>query len=277
MRPSFTTDIKFPALLYWQISRGYNQAMHWVFLSPHFDDIALSCGGLAWELSQSGQRCEICTVCSGPAPAGPLSSFAESLHTRWETGEEATEVRKKEDQASCEILGVTWHYLDLPDCIYRPGGGGAYYYASEESLFAEVHPAEAPLVSKLAATLQSRLSEAHVVVSPLTLGGHVDHRLTRRAADELSATVVYYADYPYRLQEGEALAKYVASGWKTRYFRVSEEGLAAWQEAVAAHTSQISTFWASIAGMKAAIRALWEADGQGVRLWLPPNQREIFP
>jgi hypothetical protein len=68
----------------------------------------------------------------------------------------------------------------------------------------------------------------------------------------------------------EELKKLVESGWKTTIYPVSDAGLAAWQAAVAAHASQISTFWPDLGSMRAAIRA-HRRENRGVRLWRAPN------
>jgi LmbE family N-acetylglucosaminyl deacetylase len=244
--------------------------VRWIFLSPHFDDIVLSCGGLLWELSQAGQAVEIWTICSGPPPEGPFSAFAESLHARWKTGPQAVSARKAEDQAACAVIGARWRYLDIPDCIYRPGGNsGSHYYATEESLFGELHPAEAGLVVQVAAEIRADLVAGDQIVAPMTLGGHVDHRLTRQAADRLVMPLLYYADYPYRIQSHGQLTALAAGGWRARQFPVSPGGLKAWQNAIAAHASQISTFWPDLAGMRDAIYTLWETDEHGIVLWSP--------
>jgi len=245
----------------------------WFFLSPHFDDIALSCGGLVWTLSQAGHQVEICTICSGEPPAGPLSSFAESLHQRWDTGAQAVTSRKTEDQESCTVMGAAWRYAGVPDCIYRPGGNsGAFYYDSEEQLFGELHPAEVGLAANTAAYIQSALEPGDLIVVPLALGGHVDHRLTRQAAEQVHAVMLYYADYPYLLEKKEQLDSLVRMGWQPRHFSITSDGLRAWQSAVAAHDSQISTFWADLESMKAAIKALWISNHEGVILWQPPHE-----
>ena len=94
--------------------------MIWIFLSPHFDDAALSCGGLAWEQAQQGDRVEIWTVCSGSPPDLPLPPFARQLHARWGTGgPETVERRRLEDEEACRRLGALARYFDVPDCIYR--------------------------------------------------------------------------------------------------------------------------------------------------------------
>ena len=78
--------------------------MLWIYLSPHFDDVALSCGGLVWEQVQAGDSVSIWTVCSGNAPGGELSPFAEELLLRWEADQDATAQRRLEDIHSCQRL-----------------------------------------------------------------------------------------------------------------------------------------------------------------------------
>jgi LmbE family N-acetylglucosaminyl deacetylase len=240
----------------------------WIFLSPHLDDIALSCGGLVWELAQRGEEVSVWTICAGSPPEGPLSAFAQELHARWQTPmEEAVQRRRQEDQAACQVLAAGYRYFAIPDCIYRPGGEtGKFYYTCGEALFGELHPEETTLVKALAQELALRLPQAAQVVCPLTLGGHVDHRLTQAAAEKLGRALWYYADYPYVLQSADPAKPVDQAGWTSQVFPVSPEGLSAWQAAVAAHQSQISTFWADLKAMQQAIQSYWQPNG-GVRLW----------
>src|SRR5512138_416649 len=100
--------------------------MRWVYLSPHFDDAVLSCGGLISDQLKSGLAVEVWTVCAGsPDPGLPLSTFAQGLHNRWGTGLEAVAARRVEDEAAIHRLGACSRYWNLPDCIYRrlPGDG----------------------------------------------------------------------------------------------------------------------------------------------------------
>jgi LmbE family N-acetylglucosaminyl deacetylase len=133
-------------------------------------------------------------------------------------------------------------------------------------LFGEIHPGELPLVDQLSQTLRQELPEEAQVVCPLTLGGHVDHRLTRRAAELLGRRLWFYADYPYVVRSADPFQAILPADWTSQVFPVSEAGLAAWQAAIAAHQSQISTFWSSTGVMEAAMREYWLAEG-GVRLW----------
>ena len=233
--------------------------------------MALSCGGLVWEQARGGETVSVWTICAGEPPEGPLSHFAESLHERWQTGGGAVAQRRQEDRASCAAMGATPSYFPIPDCIYRRSAvDGAALYASESAIMGPVHLLDAPLVEKLCRELEGRLPKDAEIVAPLALGGHVDHRLVRKAAFGLERPLWYYADIPYVLSRAEELKKLVESGWKAKIYPVSEAGLAAWQAAVAAHASQISTFWPDLGSMEAAISAYCR-ENQGVRLWHAPR------
>lgn len=229
---------------------------------------------MVWEQVQSGHPVEIWTICGGPPPPGPLSLFAQSLHARWEAGAEASaagvQERREEDLASCQALGAVQTIFDIPDCIYRPGGeSGAFYYDSEEALFGPLDEREQGLVDELASWLQARLPEDAQVVSPLTLGGHADHRLTRAAAERLGRDLWYYADYPYVVRMQESFDEITRLGWQSQVFPVSKAGLRAWQTSIAAYHSQISTFWADHESMRKAIEEYCLGE-TGVRLWRAP-------
>ncbi len=245
--------------------------MDWVYLSPHLDDAALSCGGLIWQQNRSGQPAAVWTICAGDPPPGPFSAFAESLHARWETGPAAIRQRRLEDAASCRWLKAAYRHFDIPDCIYRRApGGGNHLYATEEALFGPLHPAEIDRVGSLSAELLHDLPLTTQIVCPLALGGHVDHKLTRLAAEQMGRSLWYYADFPYVLKAEDRLESLQKSGWRAAVFPIMADGLAAWGRAVAAHGSQISTFWPDAKTMQAALRAYAQSMG-GIRLWQPPD------
>lgn len=259
--------------------------MHWIYLSPHFDDIALSCGGLVWEQVQAGSRVEIWTICAGDPPDSPLSPFAKQLHERWQTGTEDVRDRRQEDLLAVRRLGVAYRHFDWPDCIYRinpetdqPLIGG------EEDLF-NACPEEG-VVHDLSELLKRAVPKGATLVCPVALGTHVDHLLTRFAAERTNLPAYYYADYPYILRSTEfseqveqatqvkLLKKIILpaeaengqeklSGprWIRLPTALSEEALQAWQSSITAYRSQISTFWNGIPEMELAIRNYWAGGG----------------
>jgi LmbE family N-acetylglucosaminyl deacetylase len=248
--------------------------MNWIFLSPHFDDIALSCGGLVWEQSTAGDAISIWTICAGKPPNRPLSAYAQLHHERWATGALAVEQRRNEDIASCAVMRAAYRHLDIPDCIYRPRQRKIpHYYTSGMDIFGSIHPAEKKnLVRRLARIFIKDIPPDAQVVCPLTLGNHVDHQITRlaaeRAAKALRLSLLYYADYPYAVQQPEQIAILRQKGWQDVQFRISQEGFEAWLGAIAAHQSQISTFWLDRESLQKDIRAYMQGQN-GLCLWKP--------
>ncbi|MGD9093827.1 MAG: PIG-L family deacetylase [Anaerolineales bacterium] len=249
--------------------------MKWVYLSPHLDDVALSCGGLVWEQSQVGYQVTVLTICAGDPPDVPLSTFAKSLHDRWQTGVEAIVERRREDLVSCQEMRATAIHLSIPDCIYRRSEyEGKPICDSEESLTEPSHHDEGDLIWRLGKELRQLIPPDGEVVCPLTLGGHVDHVLTRRAVEGLDRDLWFYADYPYVGKESSSIQRLIGEDWTSKVFPVSSMGLDAWGRAVAAHASQISTFWSDSGAMRNALFEYYHQE-MGVRLWRKSKKIKI--
>lgn len=244
--------------------------MDWVYLSAHLDDAVFSCGGLIWEQVQAGEKVAVWTACAGDPPPGRLSAFARSLHARWNVGREAVDLRRQEDLLSCRKLGAIARHFGVPDCIYRRSPvDGTPLYNSEAEIFGPLHTLEVGLAGGFRRELQEALpGEAHLA-SPLALGGHVDHRLVRAAAEAAGRPLWYYADYPYVLEREQDLEEATA-GMHAVDFPVSAAGLQVWEEAIAAYASQVSTFWADRAEVRARLHEYHSRFG-GVRLWRWPS------
>lgn len=249
--------------------------MRWVILSPHFDDAVLSCGGFIWDQVRAGRDVVVWTICAGVPDAGePLSPFAQKLHERWQTGLEAVNIRLLEDGEALQRLGAGTRYWDLPDCIYRQTAPGKYLVNGEDDLWQPVHPLEEGVVARMCEWLCAGTVPGDRLVSPLTLGNHVDHRLVRAAAELASAhmskrepfALWYYPDYPYAVRPNSDLTGKVGQGWQKACTPVSPEGLHAWQDAIACYRSQLSTFWKDRAELEAAIESYSRQSG-GACLW----------
>ena len=240
--------------------------MNRIYLSPHFDDAAFSCGGLIWEQVQKGDQITVLTVCAGKPPAGPISDYAQSLHARWETGLDAVSVRENENLRSCQVLGARVINLTIPDVIYRRSPvDGSPICESDADLTAELRTVEIPLIESLKVDLEKSIPADCEIVSPLALGGHVDHRLVRSAVGALGRPASYYADFPYLIDLDEPQYDF-ESQMHHNLYAISEVGLDAWQASIAAHSTQISTFWRGTGQMREAVRAYWEPT-RGLKIW----------
>ena len=178
--------------------------MRWIYLSPHFDDAVLSCGGLIYEQTRQGLQAEIWTIFAGDAPAGLLSPLALRCHVDWGIPDvhELVAARRDEDQAAAAIVGAEIVHFSLPDCIYRRSADGQSLYPDE--VFVPFHPFDQGLDGDIAVVMAAELEADDILVVPLAIGDHVDHRLARLAAERLHRPLRYYADIPYVLRQPEA-------------------------------------------------------------------------
>lgn len=236
-----------------------------IILSPHLDDAALSCGGQIARRAAAGQRVLVVTITAGDVPDGPLPPFAAAHHTSWQLEQNAVAARRAEDVAACIILGAEPLHWALPDCIYRRGPAGEPLHNNDDELFGGLHPLEQPLVELLAAQIAA-LPPAHALLTPLALGGHADHWLTRLAAERSGhAQLLYYEDYPYVQRHGRDDFA-AGGGWRPLLYPLNPAAVTAKLAAIAAYRSQIVHLFGSAAQMEADVHAQIAATG-GECVW----------
>ena len=223
-----------------------------IYLSPHLDDAVLSCGGIMWEKAQHGQRVQAWTFATAD-PAEPLSAYAESLHARWNDLKNPSLTRREEDKRALTTLGCGWLHLDYLDCIYRRNNEtGQPLIQSDADLFPIYYQVNQALVNQMTRTLEEHLNierNSHGadidLCVPLGVGGHIDHRNLRLAAERLGVPLLYYADFPYAAKESAQVQACLPADVTPVRHHVSAAGLEAWQQAIACYQSQISSFWKS--------------------------------
>lgn len=240
--------------------------MNWCYLSPHLDDALLSCGGMIWEQTQSGQDVLVLTICAGDPPERPLFPFARELHQRWNTGREAPALRRLEDQAACQMVGARWQHWQVPDCIYRSCADDTALIAGEEGLWQPLPPCQLSLAEALAARIASEIDPDTQLVCPAAVGEHIDHRLVRAAAEKTGRSLLYYRDYPYIAAENPKIIPWLNHMQPAYRQSVSAAGLLAWMDGIRCYDSQLSSFWADDAGLQTAI-AEYHAGGGGEALY----------
>jgi LmbE family N-acetylglucosaminyl deacetylase len=157
----------------------------------------------------------------------------------------------------------------VPDCIYRTDAAGQDLYASEAGIFGELQPSEGVLIRQTAEHingLRERFRPARLY-APFGLGRHVDHQLTRQAAELAGGIYAYYEDYPYAAKE---VVPASATHLRPELVPLSPDDLSAKIAAIGVYVSQISTFWADTEAMAAVVREFASQVGSGrlaERLW----------
>jgi LmbE family N-acetylglucosaminyl deacetylase len=248
-----------------------------IYLSPHLDDAALSCGGRIYQERQAGLSVLVLNIFAGdPPPAATETAFVAELHARWELDSNPVQARRAEDKRALALLDAASLYWELPDCIYRrhPATGQFLYY-TEKHLSGPLHPSEEELVKAVTQRLAALpLALGGRVYAPLTVGGHVDHRLARQAAEAWGAPggeLVYYEDYPYAERPGALAAVLKDGNWRDEIAPLAEREMAAKITAIACYDSQISTFFSDVDEMAQRLRAyaanVGGGDGWAERYW----------
>lgn len=235
----------------------------WIFLSPHFDDAALSVGGLIWTLCQQNQTVDIWTIMAGFPESSAFSSFAAQNHAAWgKSGEEAIRMRREEDIAACRRLGADHQHYHWPDAIYRRDQDNQPIIKDDHDLFHQ--PPEHETVQAITSLLENAVPQNANLIIPLGLGSHIDHLAVHRAAIHHKNLTAFYADYPYilnayhdpRITSGELIKIPHA---------LPPKALQAWQEAVLCYQSQLSGFWRDKVEARLALQNY--QTGGGGRLW----------
>jgi LmbE family N-acetylglucosaminyl deacetylase len=175
--------------------------MSHIYLSPHLDDAALSCGGTIFRQTQAGQQVMVVNIFAGVPDYSRLSTFAREKHAVWGSPEDVVAARQAEDRAALTRLGAEAVYWDHLDAIYRLDGTRVLY-PDEAGIFGAVDPADGALQDGLVAEVETLLDRARDAMCyvPLAIGHHVDHQLVRDvglALADRGRRVRFYEDFPY--------------------------------------------------------------------------------
>ncbi len=230
-----------------------------VFLAPHFDDVALSCGGTVAKLVVGGASVAVVTIFGGdPSPGMPLTPYAQWNLRGWQMPDVATALatRRREDAAATATLGATLHTLPFVDGAFRDDR-----YESWDAMRARPHPDDAALPREIADAVHALgfIGPGTRITGPLAIGRHVDHQLVFAAMSHLAARgciVRGYEDFPYASQGDEWSTRIAALGLIDA--DAERVDIAPWLEtkirAIACYASQLPLLFPDTP-MPAAVRA----------------------
>lgn len=172
-----------------------------LFVSPHLDDVAFSCGGTLAALADQGWRTVMATCFT--ATVLPATGFALACQLDKGLGAEIDymALRRNEDREAADILGVAdLRWLDLPEAPHRG-------YATAPALFGPVHTDDGIWI-QLADRLRALIGDTapDQIFAPQGLGNHVDHQHTIRAVQSVAddRPIAWYRDTPYAIRDPAA-------------------------------------------------------------------------
>ena len=172
-----------------------------LFVSPHLDDVAFSCGGLAALLVGEGWHTVLATVFTRSVVPATGFALACQLDKGLPSEVDYMALRRNEDLAAAAHLAATaLHWLDLPEAPHRG-------YGSPAALFGAVQAddgAETLVIGGLSALAQAVAPD--LVLAPQGLGNHVDHQVVVAAVQAVfpAGVIAYYRDTPYAIRQPTA-------------------------------------------------------------------------
>lgn len=240
-----------------------------LYLSPHLDDAALSCGGHLLARVAAGDDVRVVNIFAGIPDYSHLSTYARRQHAKWGDPTDPYAARRAEDEAALSTVGITVDTWDWLDAIYRPPGG-PFFYNNHDEVFGPIHPNERDTAPRLAARCDALAADLSDVTwyTPLAVGGHVDHRIVRDAGYLLHSHghhVAFYEDFPYaaRWQEVAEVLGQSRYTWQPTLTPVDVE---AKLHLIRAYSSQLTAVFGDEALVDSTIRdytAALAPDGQG--------------
>ncbi len=231
-----------------------------LFISPHLDDVAFSCGGLAALLSDAGWHTILATVFTRSIVPAQGFALACQLDKGLPADADYMALRRQEDLRAAALLGFTAvNWLDFPEAPHRG-------YTSAPALFNAILATDniAPDIADALSVIDGA-GQPELVLAPQGLGAHVDHQIIVQAATRAfpASRLAFYRDTPYAIRNPDARP---LAGVPTEpetlvlISKVLERKLAA----SAAYASQIGFQFGGAAPLGEALRAFALHEGCGV-------------
>nr|WP_319398166.1 PIG-L family deacetylase [uncultured Carboxylicivirga sp.] len=152
-----------------------------LYISPHLDDVILSCGATIAQQISNGNQVTIATIFS--------AGDEKSNHL----------IRKNDDAKAVKQLGASYLHFDFVDAPFR----SQKYYSFASLLYHHTPPTDHVLLQditkKIAALIKPKgFNQCYF---PLGIGGHIDHNLAFYAGKNILKNQVcecyFYEDAPY--------------------------------------------------------------------------------
>ena len=174
-----------------------------LLLSPHLDDIALSCSDHAVSWAQQQTELHVLSIFTEFGDAGTASYQGRFITEQgFSNTVDYGEARRAEDKEAMQELGLDYSYLGELDAGFRRNSEGFLYedYRDLTPWKVDCHSPE--IVRRIAEHLAKISTRYEYVVIPLGVGGHIDHWITREAAETVwpASKRIYYLEFPYALR-----------------------------------------------------------------------------
>ena len=246
-----------------------------LFISPHLDDVAFSCGATVSWLASRGWRCVLATAFTRSVHNPTGFALACQTDKGLPVDVDYMALRRQEDAACGQALGteaVRW--LDFAEAPHRG-------YDTAAQLFAPPHMGDS-VVEPLSQALSALCRELQpaITFAPLALGAHVDHVQLQRAvrlAVGAQAPVAWYRDMPYAMRAGDDAGCDAGSdaGSANASVALGDRHLQAKLDGCACYGSQLGFQFGGVQDMREALTSFAQAEGRRARLAGRPAERFV--
>lgn len=183
-----------------------------VFVSPHLDDAALSCGELMRTLSKFTKVTVINVFTTADNKSQTMSAKKALADSQYATPVDLYKERVKEDKIALSSIKVAVKNLGYTEALWRKIKKPSVIQKHLSKLlpeFIHVYPTyklhiskgiismhDNDLITEISANLKKNISPKAIVFAPFGVGNHVDHIVTRKAVEKVFHPI-YWIDQPY--------------------------------------------------------------------------------
>ncbi len=186
-----------------RLSKTYDK---FIFLSPHLDDAILSCGQLIIELLKKNADITVVTIFTKAKPNTVSPQGKQFLkQCGYKTSGKLFRDFNLEDKRVLGYLKAKCIHLGFTDAAWRTTGVGDPIYQNSDIQFSgSVSVCDKKLIKDVSQEIKSIINKLRgktLVFAPLSVGGHVDHVITKKALEKINIPTIYWKDYPYCLDK----------------------------------------------------------------------------
>lgn len=182
-----------------------------VFVSPHQDDVILSCGSLLRGLTG---KVSITVINVFTAAHKKPYTFSAKRFLSYSNGysdaRELYKEREKEDKEVFSQLAIKPINLGLEDALFRRRNKRTiigniipefdHLYLTYQWHIIKSVAANDPAILQLKKRLESFKKKKTLIFAPYGIGNHADHVIVRKVCEQLFDTYILYSDFPYNMR-----------------------------------------------------------------------------
>jgi len=184
------------------------------FLSPHLDDVVLSCGSFITSLIKKKHNVLVLSIFTKSTAAKNTVFTKNYLKNSGFTNEiKFFHFRHKENKKALNFLKCQYECFDFIDAAWRQRpnlslletfllkffSAASFIYPKDKDIFAGKIRDNDLYLKNIEIMIKKAIKQFnnYSLFIPLGIGKHVDHLITKKIGEHLNKNVIYYEDFPY--------------------------------------------------------------------------------